>query len=1073
MKRTYDNSVSGGQFTSAGQISAGMTATKESIYMNTNMVNIQREDHTNVHGIETFFTQTRVLPIVGKTSRADIALKSVDVQTKTLPIFQPQVQIGTDINRLIYEIGLSSTWRNSLLQLPADGSCIASLLDDEYGTVDGDLKPNTWAPSTFQNSSTASLPMIDSYNTITTLSLIPSGVKDTLLSILFDYWNNKSNLTIYPSLRTTCLTPVVVGSGCEKILNVTSAAVGGLASALVVNVKSTDGFSIGDRVRFFGIINSFTPQTKITDVYATVYDVVSDLGTPQASFLNLTSPAIIFDYQLPGEITGRVLQLSPPFSNPTNVWFEVRTDAYQIGQVLALAQPPGGPPTDPRLLAVGTITVASVFPYGVGYAISANLTINWSSDNPDALSLNPVLLATPFAAEDGYVINQTVKDGGHIELLTDEFEFQPVTMNGMSDSMLTANQLKLTNPLLPTNDFGFWRGFGNGATQAFTSPVQISVKTAASGQSPQVVAAITKLINGYYRITARFGSTVYYTPLSKTFPVNGQDLTQWTFEMKLAPNYYTLDTQADELIDPTNTTSKYSFMRALGYTITDTLPIQTPTYPPTATAPTKTWTRAYTVSWDFSAYRNLIYVPQDLTASLPRPPLQQQDFGGDSGATTYYNVYEINKFLNDCVNLGIERTINDTVSEIANLGAFSLNSQLAVAFNAYSALLKFPAENFLWSSTANYVLGDLAVTGDTSAGLAFVAVKASPGPIPRTPVSTTTWYFLGNVPYQTGETIPYALCLKFGTTTGVVYPFQYMTAGIENGIPGRDYSLVSQINVEPVGSSSEFLPFSTIIPVPVFTTKAPTFYYNDSSPSLLSSLTYDGYGFGTNSVNQTNLSQDLISLYTYKRTSWGNQGASNADEWLVFESNTSFKFLMDNFPGYCTAYEDTLAELRTGTTFPFVNYWVWDNSKPSFDPRTGDSSFEIYQTSESMSACMSPVQSIVVVGNNIPVLEELASPVSYLVDSDSSAFTNRSETISLTQKIIGEVFPQWMAPYNSRSITRFEMDVLHYNALLDTKLFKQLEYSLYYRHRITQELIPLVLSNYGSVNIKFVFRPIS
>jgi hypothetical protein len=122
---------------------------------------------------------------------------------------------------------------------------------------------------------------------------------------------------------------------------------------------------------------------------------------------------------------------------------------------------------------------------------------------------------------------------------------------------------------------------------------------------------------------------------------------------------------------------------------------------------------------------------------------------------------------------------------------------------------------------------------------------------------------------------------------------------------------------------------------------------------------------------------------------------------------------------------------------------------------------------------MSPVESIVVVSENVPVLEELASPASYLIDSDSTAYFARTDTVSLTNKIIGEI-PLWnFAPYNVRSVIRYDANELHFSALLDTKTFKQLEYSLYYRHRITQQLVPLILSNYGSVNIKFVFRPIS
>ena len=172
MKRMYDNTQSD------GQMSTGQMATKDMVYMNTNMVNIQREDHSSDHGIVTQFNQTRVLPIIGKTSKAEIALKTVDIQTKSLPIFQPQVLIKSDfatsdINRLIYEVGLSATWKNSMLQTPPDGVLLDSLywvgrnsiIPYPGGTVT--VYPNMegvyWAESTFTNNS-GYLNIVDAFN---------------------------------------------------------------------------------------------------------------------------------------------------------------------------------------------------------------------------------------------------------------------------------------------------------------------------------------------------------------------------------------------------------------------------------------------------------------------------------------------------------------------------------------------------------------------------------------------------------------------------------------------------------------------------------------------------------------------------------------------------------------------------------------------------------------------------------------------------------------------------------------------------------------------------------------------
>jgi len=175
MKRTFDNSMAGGQSTS-GQISAGVVPTKDIVYFNTNMINIQREDHTNAHGIASSFNQTRVLPIVGRTNRAEVAIKSVDIQTKTLPIFQPQVQLGANVNRLIYEVGLSSTWRNTLISLPPDGSTIDTLSDAAVlGTAIVDPINSYYGESTFLNidDSNAECRLIDAFNISTLLTLIP------------------------------------------------------------------------------------------------------------------------------------------------------------------------------------------------------------------------------------------------------------------------------------------------------------------------------------------------------------------------------------------------------------------------------------------------------------------------------------------------------------------------------------------------------------------------------------------------------------------------------------------------------------------------------------------------------------------------------------------------------------------------------------------------------------------------------------------------------------------------------------------------------------------------------------
>ena len=1321
MKRAFDNSVVGGFATQSGQISAGLTTTKDHVYYNTNMVNIQREDHTELHGIETQFSQTRVLPIVGKTARAEIALKTADIQTKCLPIFQPQVQINSNpltssVDRLIYEVGLSATWRNSLLELPRDGVNLSSLA--ATGSVVYPPYPSTiyverdndvayWSESTLLNVPNASIQLIDTYNSSETVTLFPTNVTNTSLITLFDYFrgsiSNVTNPTIVSStsaIRNTCLTPVVVPSVKTEIsgavLPVLTDPYGG---SLVVFVDSVMGFSIGDRVRLFGVRDLTDSFQPLVNAYATVLNVLESF-TFNTQPNSDSSPALVLDYSyiVPSYVSPSFGLSTPTYQSPsfglvvpqysspsyglttanfaspsfglndqeTELTFNITDTAgiwrFQVGMIIQVygatdqrvnrmysviringnsqivvntnnvnfpvdvssstinlvGQQPiltfnvadnspftygtavrvtGAP--DPRVNGDWIVTstngttqfnvdapyldfpcpvgptsitivgdqpevifnLASNAPFAVGNLVNISgspdprvngqfnvirlqggtqivvdnpsldfpvdvtptlitiendtpqLTFNVATNAPfpvgtvinvtgspdprinneftvvgrnggTQIVVNAPGLSFPVAVtqtlitievgavsfQDGYVINEKVVDGGHIEFLTDEQEFQPINMYGTpptSNGTITLILDSSFPSIVP--DCGFWRGFINNTDlHPMNAAVELTISSYNAQFTPTQQRTFSQLYNGYYSIVSRTINTITFAPLSKSIGNSSLSLLNVAFRVSLAPNFYTFDTTADVVFDPLTTVNKMNFMRTMGYIPTADLETQKPRYPPTASVPPKTWTQAYTVDWNFSAYRNVTWLTQDTTSNRPRLPLQVQDFGIDNGSSTYYNVYEINKFINDCVNPAIDEVITDQTADVVNFEAYSLDKQLGLCYNAYKRLFLAPASAYVWNRAATYVIGDLAVSGTSSSSFVFMCCRTQPAPdeIPLGPISNKSWVYLGLVPYQDGETTPYALCISQIVTSSSII----MTAGMQI-YPGVDPLDASPITLSYRSPQPPMRPtFDALIPLPTFFTVAPEFHYNEQT--LLSSVKYDGYGFGTINVIQPGLEQQSIALLDYGRRSWGNQGSNNADEWVTFESNTSFKFLFDNFPSYCTAYEDTLAVLRSGTSFPLISYWVWDSTS-SHDPRTDTQFYEISQTSESLSSCMSPVESIVVVSENVPVLEELASPASYLIDSDSTAFYARTDTVSLTNKIIGEI-PLWnFAPYNVRSVIRYDANELHFSALLDTKTFKQLEYSLYYRHRITQQLVPLILSNYGSVNIKFVFRPIS
>jgi len=1077
MKRMYDNT------SNDGQMSTGQMATKDMVYMNTNMVNIQREDHSSDHGIVTQFNQTRVLPIIGKTSKAEIALKTVDIQTKSLPIFQPQVLIKSDlatsdINRLIYEVGLSATWKNSMLQTPPDGVLLDSLyqvgknniIPYPGGTVT--VYPNMegvyWAESTFTNNS-GYLNIIDAFNQVYTFYFAPIAATDITLNTLFQIWTGTISIppNPLPPIRRTCLTPVVVPSVASKIIQASIGLSGSVTFNLIIAPESTDGFSIGDSLQFFGARDtSFPAQPSQYTNFFTVRQKIKYQYDSQSDFI----PSLVLDYSGLGSDTG-LFQLSTnySFAPGSMIQFTV-ADSSQFQQFDTISVTGNSIPAVNGNYIVATILSPTLISCPYNYA---------TPSLPPGIPYSQIVNLSSLL--NSYVIDLNVKNGGHIEFLTDIQEFAPIALQGLPTPQPSNGQLNLQLAVLPAGvplpafNYGFLRNYNgvNASTQCITAPVELKIDCFYNSISPQDAITLSEAYNGYYTISLLYQSpgvqVITLTPINKVLPSGGYSLAGRQFIMKLAPNFYTFDTRVDDVISGDNT-SHLRFMRAIGLTPSTSLTQQKSTYPPTATIPSKTWERAYQVEWDFSAYRNLKWVTQDQTATLPNKPITFQDFGIDNGSSSYYNVYELNKFLNDTVNPSIERILDDNGYEFLNYEAFSLDDQLAMNYNAYKQLFQLPASSFLWSSSISYTIGTLAVSGADFPAFAFLAAKtgtfAQLGPLPTSGVSNRSWIYLGHVPVQANNlTLPFSLNLQ---SSQPQIGGQQMIASVQNSLGNTVGDPIciyfSYIN-NGVGT------VTSIIPLPTFKTQTPSFHYNVLT--LLSSIEYDGYGFATTTVPITGLTQQTVSLYDYARRSWGNTGTNLADEWFTFESNTSFKFLMDNFPSYCLPYEDTFAELRTGSSFPFINYWIWDSTDSLTDPRFDSQFYRISQTSESLSSCMSPVESIVVVSENIPVLEELSSPASYLIDSNSTAFFARSETVSLTNKIIGEVPLIHFAPYNTRSVIRYDANELHYYALLDTKLFKQLEYSLYYRHRITQQLVPLVLSNYGSVNIKFVFRPIS
>jgi hypothetical protein len=205
------------------------------------------------------------------------------------------------------------------------------------------------------------------------------------------------------------------------------------------------------------------------------------------------------------------------------------------------------------------------------------------------------------------------------------------------------------------------------------------------------------------------------------------------------------------------------------------------------------------------------------------------------------------------------------------------------------------------------------------------------------------------------------------------------------------------------------------------------------------------------------------SLQNTNYASWGKKNATGqgADETFEFESNSSFKFLFDNFPANAIRYVEP-------TTNGLLVYWTWSQFREFNLFKIPDGYY--IQSSESLSSAVSPVQSIVILSKSIPVVQTLLSPATVLSDTNA-ALVNSVGTVGDSDSILGEFYITPGMLSSCRSVIRYQPEQVTYYSLQSTKTFTQFDCIVCYRHRITQKLVPLNLSNYGSVNIKFVFKP--
>ena len=910
--------------------SAGLVHSTDETYLATNIVNLSTYDGTPQHGLPCTFSQNRTTQIIGNTRRSEIGIASAEIHTKTLPVFQPQVKLGTDVNTLIYEAGYSSVWSGCLINQSTTNARMAILAGD----TDTQITTETTAgsPTFMTDVNSTTLSVTDSYGDTFSLRFINEGfpLKHTLLKVLIDFQNSIYGQLFY----STPFKAVCVPSSFEPILLFAPLRLEATPATITGNyvvVKDASGFAVGDRVRLFGTYDS--GSTEITN-YVTIRAIC------------LYSDLVV----------------SGSMKNPT-------TDA-------------------PNIL---TSTVL----------VFDNLAIMAATD----------------IRKGGYVINTRIDSrGGRIEFLTDEFEYRPRTANLVSSGSVSAsNNLVVTVP--GTLGVGFLRSSGSGAAQNY---VKIQV---TSTQQPE--------LNGVYRVSTITGGSSPYTltlvPIGKTIPTVAS-YTSKTAVLTLASNGYTVDCTA---FPGTVVLNKVKAMDAWGFQPTKTLQVCESSYPPKMTQTTHTWKRAYSVEIPLSTYRNLRWVTEDVDVS-PTLPVIQQDFGNDSGSS-YYNVYDFQQFISQSVNPAFEKMIT-SVDGSSTLEGLSLNSQLAFVSNAYKQAFFVDPTTIQYNHFTEYGLGDTVIWD----GYVYTPTLSSlQGVEPTT--TTPQWFRLGDAPNYDDS------------SSGGKLFFTYNSSSSTTSFICTSYTTTPEL--------------VRLAVTPKFKTEPPIFSL-DGVTNLMS------YTVDTRSFGQTYpyYFQDTSLVDKYRRDirnynyfSWGSKNATNtdiADETFIFESNSSFKFIFDNFSCNAVRYVEP-------TTNGLLVYWTWNQYT--------DASFledrrRFFQTSESLSSSLCPIQSIVILSKSVPVVPTLLSPPTNISDTNT-AIANSVGTVGDSDSILGEFYINPGMLSNCRSVIRYNPDEVTYYSLQSTKIFKQFDFIVCYRHRITQRLVPLNLSNYGSVNIKFVFKP--
>jgi len=522
------------------------------------------------------------------------------------------------------------------------------------------------------------------------------------------------------------------------------------------------------------------------------------------------------------------------------------------------------------------------------------------------------------------------------------------------------------------------------------------------------------------------------------------------------------------------------------------------------------------------SYKNVRWVPQDTSAALPTAT----DMANGSYLGSYFDCYDYDHFLNECVNPTFQRIIFDQFDDSVVGSEKCLQRQLTNAC-AKNCNARLP-----WSFATSYAVNDTV----TLNGRAYYAQFANTGVVPSS--NAYEWVDIGSsflnsfIPgnsYVIGDVVT-----LYNNTSGNPY-FYTCTAATSVSPPNTSYWQSGFINTYTVPA------FSLITPnTPTIGTLAP-FVSFDASKQLFN-LNCDSYGFGgtlkTNAddgyfgVSDDNVNQQTqLQQYTnatlndQARDSWGLTGLFNYlgsvsstlyttyrkpfeiyDERFVIEADDYFNQLFGNwqtqrlnyadprFGGAITSYvryilEATTAGLAVPLPLPLQTPTVATGYLPF--GRVGGNQPYLYtfpQNYPSVGLMWNPIDTIVVVSGSVPLVDDQVLPPIIIGDNGQAIGTVESSvaggstsfsvgnsgggqsTNANTLRILGEFIVKSGSMQTGQELRNqivFEPQFPIRVSLLSGPVFNKFDYQLFMRMKSTQILRPVTISNGGSVNMRF------